>query len=111
MRVTCLELLFFLFSSKNEVYRTLVWYIMIVTRSDEPMIGMLKRALNEQSTIEIIYMSKGGIVTGRLIKVLDLTEKSLTAYCYLRKKRRTFLLENILSADVPRRRGKHLQAN
>jgi predicted DNA-binding transcriptional regulator YafY len=75
------------------------------------MMGILKRANHEQSTIEIIYMSKGGIVSGRLIKVLEIKGNTVIAYCYLRKKRRTFLIENILSADVPRRRGRDQQAN
>ncbi|QOR67806.1 hypothetical protein IM538_06635 [Cytobacillus suaedae] len=75
------------------------------------MMGILKRAFHEQSTIEIIYISKGGVVSGRLIKVMEIKENTLIAYCYLRNKRRTFLLENILSADVPRRRGKYPQAN
>ncbi len=75
------------------------------------MMGILKRAFHEQATLEIIYMSKGGMVTGRLIKVMEIKENTVIAYCFLRKKRRNFLIENILSADVPRRRGGHKLAN
>ncbi|MBE4909610.1 hypothetical protein IMZ08_16275 [Bacillus luteolus] len=75
------------------------------------MMGILKRAFHEQSTIEIIYISKGGVVSGRLIRVMEIKENTLIAYCYLRKKRRTFLIGNILSVDVPRRRGRHREAN
>ncbi|CAG9620486.1 hypothetical protein [Sutcliffiella rhizosphaerae] len=50
-----------------------------------------------QKPVEMIYLSKNGNITQRTILVLKVTEKNVTAYCYLRKKNRYFLIENILS--------------
>ncbi|KMJ58205.1 hypothetical protein AB685_09820 [Bacillus sp. LL01] len=47
--------------------------------------------------IEMIYMANDGSITHRNIMALHINNKTMTAFCYLRQTKRTFLLENILS--------------
>lgn len=58
---------------------------------------ILKASLERNMIITIIYQ-KGGEITIRNIKVLDLDKEHVKAYCYLRKEKRIFKKENILSA-------------
>ena len=69
------------------------------------MRGILQRALAQHTPIEIIYMSQNGILTQRRIKVYEICEHTIKAYCLLRHKKRTFKIDCILSADVPRKKG------
>ncbi|MGD6775848.1 hypothetical protein [Sutcliffiella horikoshii] len=57
----------------------------------------LKWYMNSRTPIEIIYMSKDGSITQRSLLVLDINKNSVTAFCYLRNQKRTFLLDSILS--------------
>ena len=69
------------------------------------MRGILQRALLQHTPIEIIYMSQNGVLTQRNIQVLDIQETTIKAYCLLRNKKRTFKIDSILSAAVPRNKG------
>ncbi|MFT4415590.1 hypothetical protein ACLM5H_17175 [Fredinandcohnia humi] len=75
------------------------------------MKGILSRALLEKTPIEIIYMSQNGILTQRFIEVIEINEATIKAFCLLRGKKRTFKIESILSAAVPRKRGNVKHAN
>ncbi|MEH7235113.1 hypothetical protein [Bacillus sp. JJ1562] len=66
---------------------------------------ILQRALLQHTPIEIIYMSQNGILTQRQIKVLEIQNSTIKAYCLLRNKKRTFKIDSILSAAVPRNKG------
>ena len=67
---------------------------------------ILKRALLEQRPVEIIYMTKKGILTQRLIRIIEIDGNLVKAYCLLRNSKRTFHLDHILSAAYPRKNGK-----
>lgn len=62
---------------------------------------MMKRLLDtfrvSRTPIEMIYMAKDGSITQRNIMVLEVNEKTVTAFCYLRQTKRTFLLQSIMS--------------
>ena len=75
------------------------------------MLGILNRSLLEQTPVEIIYMSKGGIITQRKIMIKSINETSVMGFCMLRNKKRTFLIENILSADLKKRLDHFKRAN
>ncbi|CAM4028021.1 WYL domain-containing protein [Lederbergia lenta] len=68
------------------------------------MDGLLRRAVGTQDKIEMIYLSNDGTVSQRTIKVLKVTNESIKAYCYYRKKFRTFKLTNILSVGPLRQK-------
>jgi len=59
---------------------------------------ILKASLERGRVITIIYNGESGI-SERNIKVLEIQDNRIKAYCYLRKQIRYFKIENILSAD------------
>jgi len=50
--------------------------------------------------LDMIYMAKDGAICKRSIKILQVGDVSVKAYCYLLKSDRTFKIDNIL-ARVP----------
>lgn len=65
---------------------------------------ILNRSLQHNEKIMIFYMDSAGNVTQRYIKVNSINENTIVAYCYWRKKVRTFKLDNILSAGPSNKR-------
>ncbi len=57
----------------------------------------LLKALNEKQPLEIIYLSEKQKITQRTIIVHELNPHTIRAYCFLRKRRRLFKINNILS--------------
>ena len=57
----------------------------------------LKASLERNRIIRIMYL-KDNEVTERNIRVLDISDSSIRAFCFLRSQIRVFKLENILSA-------------
>lgn len=66
---------------------------------------ILKASLERGIIVTIIYSGKTGI-SERNIKVLNMQDDKVKAYCYLRKQVRYFKSENILSADYYNMRRK-----
>jgi predicted DNA-binding transcriptional regulator YafY len=60
---------------------------------------ILNKSLKDDIIIQIIYMKKDKI-TERNIKVKEISEDKVKAYCYLRREIRYFKIENILSAKI-----------
>lgn len=58
---------------------------------------MLQRCLVSGKRLEMIYLSDKGEFSQRMIKLISLDEKTVTAFCYFRRSKRIFKLENILS--------------
>lgn len=57
----------------------------------------LERAVNYGETLDMMYLAKDGSITKRRINVLQVGESSFRAYCYLRKSKRTFGINNVLA--------------
>lgn len=55
------------------------------------------KAMQYGQIVDMMYMDKNGEVTKRRIKVLNLKGESFQAYCFLRKTKRTFLIDNVLA--------------
>ncbi|MEV9640404.1 transcriptional regulator [Mammaliicoccus sciuri] len=58
----------------------------------------LDRAERYGEILEVMYLAKDGSISQRRVKVLQVGESSFRAYCFLRKSKRTFLIENVLAA-------------
>ncbi|MBM7622055.1 putative DNA-binding transcriptional regulator YafY [Bacillus tianshenii] len=58
---------------------------------------LLSLYAKQQTSIEMIYLAKSGQITQRKVSLLQLNGQSVFAYCHLRNRKRTFILENILS--------------
>lgn len=59
----------------------------------------LKISLLEGKKIKIIYQKENKL-TERIIKVNNIEEDKVEAYCYLRKGQRIFKKKNILAAEL-----------
>ncbi|MFC5591600.1 transcriptional regulator [Sporosarcina soli] len=57
----------------------------------------LMKSMDRNYFLDMMYISKGGAISKRRIKVLQVGEVSFRAYCYLRKSNRTFKIDNILA--------------
>ncbi|VEF48296.1 Uncharacterised protein [Bacillus freudenreichii] len=70
------------------------------------MKSLLNRASWSRQRLELIYINKNNQISQRIIKVIEVTELTINAYCYQKRQFRTFNLANILSiAPVRQRRG------
>lgn len=67
------------------------------------MFFLLKRAADLKMPIQIIYIDKNNQITQRMIKVLAISDENIRAYCYMKRKFRTFKLSNILSVGFAKR--------
>ncbi len=54
-------------------------------------------AMRYGQIVDVMYISKRGMVTKRRIKVLKQYGESFQAYCFLRNTKRTFLIDNVLA--------------
>lgn len=61
------------------------------------MNGLLIRAIKENITLDMIYMSASNQITQRKIIIKEMDSSKIRAYCFLRKQTRLFRMDNILS--------------
>jgi len=59
--------------------------------------NQLIKSLRYNQSLDMMYMAKSGIVTKRRIQVLQVDDGSFRAYCFLRKSKRTFRIDNVLA--------------
>lgn len=72
--------------------------IIIYKLAGDSMVEHILRASIERNCVITIIYQKGNIITKRNIKVLEIADSHVKAFCYMRKQRRIFKMENILSA-------------
>ncbi|RLQ96332.1 hypothetical protein [Falsibacillus albus] len=64
---------------------------------------LLMYAAMSKDPVMLFYIDRFGKVTQRIIKVESIDEKYIKAYCFLRKQRRTFIIQNILAIEFIRK--------
>lgn len=57
----------------------------------------LIKAMCRNQMITIIYMSKQGTISKRRVKILNIASNSFQAYCFTRRAKRTFNINNVLA--------------
>ena len=57
----------------------------------------LLKAIERDQVLDMMYIDKNGIVSRRQITVLIVGDCSFSAYCYLRNRKRTFSIDNVLA--------------
>ena len=67
------------------------------------MIGFLTNVREQKEKIMIYYIDSKGEISQRIIRVVDIGEEKILAYCYYKKQVRSFKLENILSCGSIKR--------
>lgn len=55
------------------------------------------KAMEFGQIVDVMYMAKNGEVTKRRLKIIKMQGESFQAYCFLRKTKRTFLIDNVLA--------------
>src|SRR5690625_799925 len=106
---TAVLILFFTPLKKSKIYhlQTTVPQLIIRTNDLKVVLQMniiLNRSLQHNEKIMIFYMDSASNVTQRYIRAIRINDESIVAYCYWRKKVRTFKLDNILSAGPSNKR-------
>ncbi|MEK3905786.1 hypothetical protein [Oceanobacillus sp. FSL W7-1309] len=66
---------------------------------------LLNHAVHKKIKLEMIYMARNGKVSQRFVRVLEIREDHILAYCFYRKRVRTFKIENILSVQKANRKA------
>jgi len=67
----------------------------------------LSESVEYNEPLDMMYIASNGSISKRRINVLQVGEVSFRAYCFLRKSRRTFTIDNVL-ALVPVRENESL---
>ncbi|QNK87810.1 transcriptional regulator [Sporosarcina sp. resist] len=57
----------------------------------------LLKSVEYNESLDMMYIAKDGSISKRRINVLQVGEVSFRAYCFLRKSKRTFTIDNILA--------------
>jgi len=57
----------------------------------------LIKSLEYGELLDMMYLSNGGVVSKRRIRVIQVGDVSFRAYCHLRKSKRTFTFDNVLA--------------
>ncbi|MGE7623815.1 transcriptional regulator [Viridibacillus sp. NPDC096237] len=60
----------------------------------------LLKAMQRNQVIDLMYMSKGGEVTKRRVKIIKMTSDLFQAYCFGKSAKRIFIIDTVL-AVVP----------
>ncbi|ASF40960.1 hypothetical protein CEH05_18080 [Halobacillus halophilus] len=68
------------------------------------MNGLMERAVISKQRIEMVYISSEGDMSQRMVRVLEVREGTILAFCLARRKVRTFKRDNILSVFPPKRK-------
>lgn len=61
------------------------------------MLKQLIKSLKFKEPIDMMYMANDGTISKRRIQALKINGHTFQAYCYLRKSKRTFRINNILA--------------
>lgn len=48
-------------------------------------------------SLDLMYVANSGVISKRRVKVIQIGEDRFQAYCFLRKSKRTFKIENVLA--------------
>lgn len=57
----------------------------------------IKKAMQHNLIIDIIYIAKDDAITKRRLKLIKVAGDTVQAYCFTRNSKRTFKIENILA--------------
>lgn len=60
----------------------------------------LLKAMKRNQIVNMMYMSKSGEISKRRVKLVKIAGDSFQAYCFTRRAKRTFTINNVL-AVVP----------
>lgn len=65
----------------------------------------LEISYRDHRPVTLIYQGSDGAISQRVVRVTELTEDGIRAYCMTKRQPRTFLAERILAASLQVPRG------
>ncbi|MFJ7952843.1 transcriptional regulator [Lysinibacillus sp. NPDC096418] len=57
----------------------------------------LLKAMRRHQMMNMIYLSNQGVISKRCVKIIKVDSHSFQAYCYTRRAKRTFIIDNVLA--------------
>lgn len=63
------------------------------------MRDIVKKAIQNNYLLDMIYLSEAGQMTKRRIKVFKMENECIYAFCFLRQSKRSFKMSNILALE------------
>jgi predicted DNA-binding transcriptional regulator YafY len=57
----------------------------------------LVKAMQRNQIVNMMYIVKNGSITKRRVKVIKIIGYSFQAYCFIRKAKRTFMIDSVLT--------------
>lgn len=61
------------------------------------MRNQLIKSVRFNEYLDMMYIANDGAISKRRVKVLQVNEYSFQAYCFLRRSKRTFRIDNVLA--------------
>lgn len=61
------------------------------------MRDQLVKAMQHNQIVNMMYLAKSGEITKRRIKIIKIVGETFQAYCFVRRAKRTFLIDNVLA--------------
>ncbi|MER2058814.1 MAG: transcriptional regulator [Niallia sp.] len=61
------------------------------------MRDQLVKALQHNQIVNMMYLAQSGEITKRRIKIIKIVGNTFQAYCFVRRAKRTFLIDNVLA--------------
>ncbi|MEK5070221.1 transcriptional regulator [Sporosarcina sp. FSL K6-1508] len=61
------------------------------------MRNQLLKSVEYNESLDMMYLAADGQISKRRINILQVGEVSFRAYCFLRKSKRTFRIDNVLA--------------
>lgn len=72
-------------------------FVKIDSKEGTSVRNQLIKSLRYNEALYMIYVSAGGVISKRRIRVLQVNEDNFRGYCHLRGSKRTFTIDNVLA--------------
>ncbi|MDN5708522.1 MAG: transcriptional regulator [Planococcus sp. (in: firmicutes)] len=72
------------------------------------MKAQLLKAFKYQQLIDMMYIANDGTISKRRVKILKVSGDSFQAYCFLRREKRHFKIDHVLSCMPVRTRERQI---
>ncbi|MER2171374.1 MAG: transcriptional regulator [Psychrobacillus psychrodurans] len=72
------------------------------------MRDQLVKAMQHNKIVNMMYLAKFGEITKRRIKIIKISGDTFQAYCFVRRAKRTFLIDNVLAIIPVVKKGREV---
>lgn len=54
--------------------------------------------MQRKQLVNLMYISKSGEITKRRVEIIEVSSEKFLAYCFVKRDKRTFIIDNVLAA-------------